>query len=73
MRTLQRIKHIYQCQLNWSISEGVGVDGSTTIKGIKEDFAVSAAAGACPSVSWVPQQSCPSHQQGVSTSQLNQE
>jgi len=53
MWTLQRIKHIYQCQLNWSISEGVGVGGSTTIKGITKGYAVSAAAGARPSVSWV--------------------
>jgi len=73
MRTLQRIRHIYQCQLKWSTSEGVGVGGSTTIRGISRGFAVSAAAGACPSVAWVAQQSCPSHQQRISVSQLNQE
>jgi len=40
---------------------------------ISRGFAVSPAAGARPSISWVPRQLCPSHQQGVSMSQLNQE
>ena len=71
--TLQRIKHIYQCQLYASISEGVGVGGTITISGIPRDFAVVAAAAACPIVECVPAQLWPSQSHGSSGSQGNQE
>jgi len=41
---------MYQCQLYASSSEGVGVGGTITISGIPRDFAVVAAAAACPIV-----------------------
>jgi len=70
--TLQPIKHIQQCQLYASISEGVGVGGSITINSTGAGFAVVAAAGACPSVECVPKQLCSSHSQVTSGSQSNQ-
>jgi hypothetical protein len=47
------------------------VGGSTTIIGVLGAFAVAVADAACPSVSWVLLQLCPSQQQEVSVSQLN--
>ena len=55
-----------------SISEGVGVAGTTTISGIPSDLAVVAAA-ACPIVDCVPTQLCPSQSHGSSGSHGNQE
>jgi len=46
IRTLQRIRHIYQCQLNWSSSEGVGVNGSTIIRRTSGALTVAATARA---------------------------
>jgi len=42
-----------------SISDGVGVGGTTTTSRIKRDLAVVAAAAACPTVNCAPTQSCP--------------
>ena len=55
-----------------SISEGVRVGGSITIRGTGTGFAVAAAAGAYPSIECVPKQLCPSHSRGNSRSQSNQ-
>jgi len=68
----QPIKHINQCQLYVMISKGVGVGGSITIQGSSADFAVSAAARACPSFECVHKQLCTSHSQCNSGSQSNQ-
>ena len=42
-----------------SISEGVGARGSVSIEEIGTEFAVPAAAGACPLLQWVPKQFVP--------------
>ena len=70
--TLQRINHIYQCQLYASISVGLGVGGSITNSGIGRSFSVAAAAGTWPSIECVPRQVCSLHSQGNSGSQSNQ-
>ena len=71
--TSQEVRHIDQCQLYASISEGVGVGGTTTISGIPKDFAVVAAAAACPTVDCAPSQLCSSQLHGSSGSHGNQE
>jgi hypothetical protein len=71
--TSQQIRHIYQCQLYSSSSEGVGVGGTTTISGIPRDLAVVAAVAAGPIVDCVPTQVCPLKSHGSSGSQGNQD
>ena len=70
--TSQWIKQIYQCQLYASISAGLGVGGSITIRRIGRGFSVAVAAGAWPSMDCFPKQLCSLHSQGNSGSQSNQ-
>jgi len=49
------------------------VGGTTTISGIPRDFAVVAAAAACPIVDCAPAELCPSQSHGSSGSHGNQE
>jgi len=69
IRTSQQTRCIYQCLMYTSISEGVGVGGSTTLKRTSKGFAVVAAAGACSIVESTPTQLCPSRSQASSGSQ----
>jgi hypothetical protein len=39
--------------------------GTTTISGIIKNFAVVAAAAACPTVEWVPEKFCPVELHGL--------
>jgi hypothetical protein len=71
--TSQRTKHINQCQVYASSSEGVGVVGTITISGIPREFAVVAATAVCPIVEWVTVQLYPLQSHGSSRSQGNQE
>ena len=54
MMTLHLIRHIYQCQSNLVILQGVSVGGVTTIKGTPTVAIVVAAAGAVPIVVAAP-------------------